>query len=213
MSTQNIIKYFNLKDKYNDTKSNISFLDYFSNNPFEALSSVLGLICLSILILGNFNSNLSITEFDFFYVFFINCIFLYLFDVKFIASSKKTFKRNFILGLIIFPFICFLSNGLLLLSALNAFSLAFAIWMIIDLLNVYAKRKERKIERDLILIEKEMYKTEDVIKNDLESIEILMDKQHESKAYRKLYHRVFSKEKMYELIKEKLEKNNELETI
>jgi hypothetical protein len=212
MITQNIIKYLDLKDEYNKTKSNISFLDYFFQNILEASTSFFGLFCLSILIVGNFNSNISISEFDFFYVLFINGIFLYLFDVKF-TSNKKTFKRNFILGLIIFPFICFLSNGLFFLSALNAFSLAFAVWVVVDLFNIYAKRKERKIERDLIFIEREIYKMEDTIKNDLESIEFLMDKQHESKAYRKLYNRVFSKEKMYELVKEKLEKNNELETV
>lgn len=212
MITQNIIKYLNLKDKYKNTKKNISFLDYFIQNLFEILSSVLGFICLSIFIVGYFNSNVSITEFDFFYVFFINGIFLYLFDIKF-GSNKKTFKRNFILGLIIFPFVYFLSNGLFFLSALNSFSLAFSFWIVIDLFNIYTKRKERKIERDLIFIEREMYKMENIIKNDLESIEFLMDKQHESNIYHKLYHKVFSKEKMYELIKEKLEKNHELETI
>ena len=53
--------------------------------------------------------------------------------------------------------------------------------------------------------------TQNIIKN--LNIEFLMDKQHESNTYHKLYHKVFSKEKMYELIKEKLEKNHELETI
>jgi len=34
MITQNIIKYINLKDKYKNTKKNISFLDYFIQNLF-----------------------------------------------------------------------------------------------------------------------------------------------------------------------------------